>query len=325
MISLSLGGNWVDLVIILILLYFVSEAWRHGIWIIMAEFLSFFSSLMISLWAYKFTASLLRANFSLANSVSKALGFLLTAVIIEAVLSRLFIFLISKIPRQVLKHKISKLLGIIPALGEGIILISFILILLLGLPIRPRIKGEISDSKIGGFIVSKTSGIEKNINEVFGGVINDSLTNFTIKSGSRERVPLMVEKQEFRVDTVSEAEMFRLVNEERRKRGIQKLVWAEDIVTVARAQARDMWERKYFSHYSLEGKDVGNRLNDVGIKYGVAGENLALAPTLLTAHNGLMNSEGHRKNILSRDFRKVGIGVVDYGRNGKIFVQVFID
>ncbi len=70
---------------------------------------------------------------------------------------------------------------------------------------------------------------------------------------------------------------------------------------------------------------MGDRLNEAAISYSVAGENLALAPTVQTAHNGLMNSEGHRKNILDPEFKKLGVGVIDNGVYGKMFVQVFTD
>jgi uncharacterized protein YkwD len=86
-----------------------------------------------------------------------------------------------------------------------------------------------------------------------------------------------------------------------------------------------MWERQYFGHISPEGRDIGDRLNAAGIGYSLAGENLALAPTVTTAQNGLMNSEGHRANILEPKFKKIGIGVIDNGIYGKMFVQVFTD
>jgi uncharacterized protein YkwD len=96
-------------------------------------------------------------------------------------------------------------------------------------------------------------------------------------------------------------------------------------VPVARDHARDMWERQYFGHVSPEGEDVGGRLREADVSYSFAGENLALAPTVATAHNGLMNSEGHRENILEEGFTQMGIGVIDNGVNGKMFVQVFTD
>ena len=66
-------------------------------------------------------------------------------------------------------------------------------------------------------------------------------------------------------------------------------------------------------------------MEKAGISYQAAGENLAYAPNVDVAHTGLMNSEGHRANILSADFGKVGIGVIDGGVYGKMFVQEFTD
>ena len=321
----SLNGNWVDLAILLILIYFASEAWRHGVWVILADFVSFLGALLISLRAYKFTAGFLRTNFSLSHSISNALGFLITAIILEALFGYILGHVLTKLPKKYWQNKWSKFLALLPAVGEGLILIAFILTLILGLPIRPSLKSDVADSKIGSYILKQTSGAERFVNEIFGGVIEDSLTYLIIKPGSKESVPLSVDRAELSVDTVSEGEMFKLVNEERRKQGTKELIWNPEIVPVARAHAKDMWERKYFGHYSPEGDDVGDRLDKVDIRYSLAGENLALAPTLSTAHNGLMNSEGHRANILEPKFRRVGIGIIDNGVYGKMFVQVFTD
>ena len=61
------------------------------------------------------------------------------------------------------------------------------------------------------------------------------------------------------------------------------------------------------------------------IKFISAGENLAYAPTVEIAHQGLMNSPGHRENILRPSFGRVGIGVIDGGVYGKMFTQDFAD
>ncbi|MFZ5932720.1 MAG: CvpA family protein [Patescibacteria group bacterium] len=321
----SLNGNWVDLVIILILIYFASEAWRYGLWFILTDFISFLGALLISLRAYKFAAGVLKSNFNLSHSLANAIGFLVTAIVLEATLGYILGALVTRFPKKLIKASWSRFLGLLPALGEGIVLISFILTLIVGLPVAPSLKRDVTDSKIGSFLLRQTSGTEKFINEVFGGVIEDSLTYLIIKPGSKESVPIAVERTELAVDAVSESEMFRLVNKERRERGLPELVWAPDIVPIARAHAKDMWERKYFSHYSPEGDDVGDRLDRAGISYHLAGENLALAPTFSTAHTGFMNSEGHRVNILEPKFKRVGIGVIDNGIYGKMFVQVFTD
>jgi uncharacterized protein YkwD len=107
------------------------------------------------------------------------------------------------------------------------------------------------------------------------------------------------------------------------KRGLSELTWREELLPIARGHASDMWERSYFGHYSPEGENIADRLEKYSIPFSAVGENLALAPTVITAHDGLMNSEGHKENILDTEFRRGVIGVVDNGVYGKIFVQIF--
>ena len=195
----------------------------------------------------------------------------------------------------------------------------------MSLPILPKVKTDINESKIGGILLGKTIGLEARINEIFGGLIEDSLTYLTVRPGSQDSIQLEVENFVFSVDEVSEKEMLRLVNAERKKYGIGELGLRNELVPVARNHAQDMWEGQYFGHVSPDGKDVGDRLEKADVSYKIAGENLSLAPTVQTAHTGLMNSEGHRKNILDPEFKRIGIGVIDNGVYGKMFVQVFTD
>ncbi len=320
-----LNGNYIDLLIIVALIYFATNALRHGFWIILADFIAFLGSLILSLRFYKFLSEFLKVNFSLGPSVSNALSFLLSAILIESILGFILGNLIHKLPDKLKKHKLNKYFGIIPSVGEGIVLVSFLLTLLMSLPVKPDIKSSVEDSKIGGYLLTKTVVVEKYINEVFGGVINDSLTYLTVKPESKDSVALDIKKLTLSIDEKSESQLFAKVNEERKKLAITELIWDPELVPVARSHAKDMWERKYFSHYSPEGKDVGDRLEEYDVKYMYAGENLALAPTVQTAHTGLMNSEGHRENILEPRFKKIGIGVIDNGVYGKMFVQVFTD
>lgn len=323
--NFSLNGNWVDLVIIAILLYYTSEAWRYGFFYILSDFISFLLSLLISLRTYKFAASFLTSNFDLPNSFANALGFIAMSIILEIIIGQIFSYIISGLPKKVLASKINRALGLIPALGEGLILIAFLLTAVVALPIRPDIKKAVSESKLGALILKETSGVEKVINQIFGGAINDALTYFTVEPGSKSTIKLTSGIDKLTIDEASEARMFADVNRERTSRGIPALTLSSQITTVARAYAMDMWERHYFSHYSPEGKTVADRLTAAGIYFTFAGENLALAPTESTAMTGLMNSQGHKENILDTRFKNVGIGVIDNGIYGKIFVQEFTD
>ena len=92
---------------------------------------------------------------------------------------------------------------------------------------------------------------------------------------------------------------------------------------LARRHSRDMFARGYFSHISPEGRSPGDRIRAARVRFRTAGENLALAQSLEIAHEGLMNSPGHRANILQPLYGRVGIGILDGGLYGIMVTQVF--
>lgn len=323
--NISLNGNWIDLIILIIFAYYISEAWRVGIWVILSDFIAFLMSLIVALFGYKIASNFVETSFSLSHSLSNALGFLLVAAVTQSILSFGFGLFVAKIPHKYWHKAWGKALAIFPALGEGIIIVSFLLTFILSFPVNPQVKQSVSESKIGGVLLAQTSRFEGTLNEIFGGVVQDSLTYLTIRPSSNESITLRSKPGNLQPDPQTENDMFRLVNEERKVAGVGPLKLRQELIPIARAHATDMWKRSYFSHYSPEGKDIGDRLDDARVSYMFAGENLALAPTLATAHHGLMNSPGHRANILEPSFKQMGIGVIDNGYEGKMFVQVFTD
>lgn len=120
-----------------------------------------------------------------------------------------------------------------------------------------------------------------------------------------------------------EQTMLNLVNQERAKAGLKALQMDSNLVKLARMKARDMIDKGYFSHNSPTYGSPFEMMKTYGIRYSYAGENLAGAPSVSSAHTNLMNSPGHRANILNRNYSKVGIGVVSGGPYGKMFVQMF--
>lgn len=120
-----------------------------------------------------------------------------------------------------------------------------------------------------------------------------------------------------------EARMFELVNQERVKNGLRPYQIDMELVKVARVKAKDMVDRNYFAHHSPTYGSPFEMMKKFGITYRTAGENLAGASDVERAHVNLMNSPGHRANILHANFTKIGIGVVQGSPYGKIFVQLF--
>ena len=316
---------WVYIAIIVIVVYFVIQGMRHGFWVVLADFFAFLGALLIALFGYQYVSGILREYFSLSRSIANALGFVITAILSEAILGYIFGHIVNKIPTKFRDKTTERFASIVPSVGEALVLISFILILAASLPIPPKYKLAINDSVIASNILERTSVVENIFGQVFNDAIEDSLTHLTINPGSTEVISLDVERYEINIDEASQREMFDLVNKERAKKGIPTLRWDEELLPAAHDHANDMWKRKYFGHVSPEGNSVGDRLDGYKVDYMLAGENLALAPTVSLAHTGLMNSEGHRENILETEFGRVAIGVIDNDVYGKLFVQVFAD
>lgn len=285
---------------------------------------SFLLSFFCAIKFYPFAARLLIANFSLPLGLANALGFLSIGFLSEIIFALIARQIVDYIPQSWRENRIEKALGVIPALGNSLIISAFLLTLIIILPVAGSVKSAIITSRIGGFLVTKTQGVEKQLDRVFGGAIEESLTFLTVKPESAETVDLRFTQRELSVDLAAEKEMFRLVNQERQKAGLHKLTLTQDALQeLARSHAKDMFSRGYFSHYTPEGESPFARMDEAEIDYLVAGENLALAPSTSLAHQGLMNSPGHRANILSPDFTRIGLGVIDGGIYGKMFVQEF--
>lgn len=124
--------------------------------------------------------------------------------------------------------------------------------------------------------------------------------------------------------SAEELQLLQLVNEERLKAGLDELKIHSGLVELARLKSKDMIALDYFDHQSPTYGSPFEMMQQAGIAYTYAGENLAGAPTVARAHTSLMNSPGHRANILNPNFTHVGIGIVDGGPYGKIVTQMFI-
>ncbi|HLV10264.1 MAG TPA: CAP domain-containing protein [Halanaerobiales bacterium] len=119
-----------------------------------------------------------------------------------------------------------------------------------------------------------------------------------------------------------ESRLITLVNEERRKNDLPVLRTDSQLSRVARVKAQDMVDNDYFSHYSPTYGSPFEMLDHFGVGYQYAGENLSKNTTVNSAHQALMGSSGHRKNILNPNFTNIGVGVREVDR-GYIYVELF--
>jgi uncharacterized protein YkwD len=121
-----------------------------------------------------------------------------------------------------------------------------------------------------------------------------------------------------------EYQLFDLTNASRVNNGLPILSWDDKVRETARKHSKDMADHEYFSHTNLDGQSPFDRMAEDDIVFALAGENLAYGQfSSIFAHEGLMNSLGHRENILKPDFELLGVGVAFGVKSQPYFTQNF--
>lgn len=318
-----LSLNWIDYLILVIIAFYAYEGYASGFMGALLDLTNFIISFIVGLRFYGFFAGILVDKFSIPQGFADAIGFFVTVFIAEIAIGILIRKFFTVQPTFL--REFNKYLGILPGIVSGAILVSFILILVIALPVSAAIKHAISASYVGNLLLSNAQGLEKELNKVFGGAISETINFLTIEPESNEIIQLNFKTSNFSPDSTAESYMFSLINKERIAVGLKEVVFDDQLRDVGRAHCQDMFEKGYFSHYTPEGFSPFDRMEEAGIVYNAAGENLALSPNTDIAMQGLMNSPGHKENILSPNFGRVGVGVIDGGIYGEMFCQEFSD
>lgn len=120
--------------------------------------------------------------------------------------------------------------------------------------------------------------------------------------------------------SAEESKMINLVNQERTAAGLKALTFDGTLRVPAIKHSQDMSQNNFFSHTSPTHGTFSQRLKASGVKYAGAGENLAMYGSVEKAHVGLMNSEGHRANIMNPNFTRIGIGIVYNQSRGTYYI-----
>lgn len=113
-----------------------------------------------------------------------------------------------------------------------------------------------------------------------------------------------------------------LVHAARRDAGLSELELDADLCAAAQARAQEIAQS--FSHTRPDGSSCFMILEEFGISYRAAGENIAMGQrTPEEVMDGWMNSSGHRANILNGTFTSIGVGYYVDGAGAAHWVQIF--
>ena len=118
-------------------------------------------------------------------------------------------------------------------------------------------------------------------------------------------------------------EVVDLINSTRYKNYIKPLKISEKATLSAKKHSLDMAKNNFFAHENLKKQTPFDRMKNEDINYSTAGENIAAGQTnAIFEHNALMNSYGHRKNILG-NYKYIGVGVVFGGQYRTYYTEDF--
>lgn len=320
--------SWIDIAIVIVLIFYAAEGYALGAIPAMFDLLQFAGSFIIGLQFYSVFVPIITRFVTMPLGIANAVSFFLLAFISEFFLHILFAIVLKKVMENSFLQKpnlqrMNKILGILPGFVSGVILVMFILTVVAALPVSPYLKQLLDNSPLANAFLAKSQRLEQQMGNIFGKAANDTLNFMTVEPKSNEMVKLNFTFKNGVPNLAVEQRMLQMVNAQREAHNIAPLVEDDALRAIARAHGEDMLARGYFSHYTPEGLSPFDRMDQAGIQYTAAGENLAFSPNLTLAMQGLMQSPGHRANILSKDFHKVGIGVIDAGIFGEMFVQDF--
>jgi len=131
--------------------------------------------------------------------------------------------------------------------------------------------------------------------------------------GELPQQPLILKRNWSKIEAGVEQQIFDITNMVRKRFEKSSMAWHDKVASVAFRHSKDMAINNYFSHISLEGNGLKERLKENEVYYFSAGENIsAQYPDAPAAVEGWLNSEGHREALLNEEYNHLGVGVYRY-------------
>ncbi|MDO0825341.1 CAP domain-containing protein [Desulfosporosinus nitroreducens] len=124
--------------------------------------------------------------------------------------------------------------------------------------------------------------------------------------------------------TADEQLMVDMINQERIAAGLNPVIADLRLTAVGRAKANDMKVNNYFSHTSPTYGSPWAMMQQAGITVRWAGENISGNKSVPGSMAALMQSPGHKANILDPRFTHVGVGIAYGSAYGNLYVQEFL-
>jgi uncharacterized protein YkwD len=324
--------NWLDGLVVALLVLSALDGVRRGLLLGALDLLAAAAAVGIAILLERPAGDWLAAEApGVAPALTHVAAFLVVLVAVQlavgVTLGRLIVAIVGAIAVTPLGW-LDRLLGLAPGFVRGVIVVTLFLLPFALVAWVPSVSEGIQQSTVANRLVAAALEVMPVVEARLGQDLQGGLASLVVappeaEGESTRPLPLGPPAGELAPDPAAEQRMLELVNAERARAGLQPLVADERLRAIARAHSLEMFQLDYFAHASPTAGSPFDRMQADGIQFGVAGENLAYAPNVEVAHQGLMNSPGHRANILRPEFGRLGIGVIRSPAQGSMFTQDF--
>ena len=325
-------GVTIDAVVLAIVAFAVVRGWRHGSLREMFGLLGLAAALLLAPVLVGPAASLIEDLSTLKINVARLVALVAVVALVELIVVVIGIRKTRGVeisgPRW-LDRAGGVVLGVFRALTISALFLYSLLAMSASDRALPGFAQGVQDARSGDVLADTSSPFTNFYDALL--TRSDDLRALTLwvrqQTDFRESVPgdrlrFTGATEGLEADREAERKLLDLMNEERERQGLAPLAWCERCAEVARMHSKDMYREGYFSHVDVDGLDPFDRMRRAEISYEAAGENLAIAPSVAEAHEGLLASPDHRENMLRPTFDEVGIGIYR-GPYGLMCTEVF--
>ncbi|HEX5504324.1 MAG TPA: CvpA family protein [Thermomicrobiales bacterium] len=289
-------------------------------------------TLFIVVLGYQPVGAALRRLTGLGTLATMLIAFvaltLLSHFVCLLFVQRPFAPLLHRLARLPGPRRLDALLGVLPGVAAGFLVAGAVLAPLAFLAPGSAFGPAVRDSRLAQNVLNADATILEALHlRHWLEPAVDTLSSAVPYTESEQprQLPFTVPASALTEDQAGEQQLLALLNGEREKAGLAPLAWDPALAAVARAHAEEMFAQGYFAHDSPTAGSPFDRMRAAHITFVTAGENLAFAPSVPIAHRGLMESPGHRANILAPAYGRVGIGIIRSPHYGLMIVEDFRD
>lgn len=314
--------NWVDAAIIGIVVVYALTGLRRGFLLGIAEVVTLCIGFVVALALFRRIGTSMALAENWRPGITQGVVFVVIWAGLELVLGLIVRRLHRRLPESTVRSPANRAWGLVPAGGKGIVAAALFAGLLSQAQSGTAAR-DVEASQLGSRLVPAVIWLIEGAYGTFGDAIREIQDMYGPTGEVTGSKKLGYTTTDGTPDPEAEGRMLEMVNAERARLRLPMLRADSALRDVARKHSEDMLAHGYFAHDTPGGATPFDRMNDAGIHFHDAGENIAQAMTVETAHDRLMRSKGHRDNILDKDFRKVGIGAIHSKTHGTMFTQDF--